>query len=56
MQFLLLLENITFLIMIGNMVSMVKVWLFLNLNLVLWLYLIIDLIFKVNEMVYFTAL
>ena len=27
MQFLLVLENITFLVMIGNMVSMIKVWL-----------------------------
>ena len=27
MQFLLILENITFLVMIGNMVSMIKVWL-----------------------------
>ena len=35
MQFLLLLENITFLVMIGNMVSMIKVWLILSLNLVL---------------------
>ena len=31
-----------FLVMIGNMVFMIKVWLFLNLNLVLWLYLIVD--------------
>ena len=36
MQFLLLLENITFLVMIGNMVSMIKVWLILSLNLVVW--------------------
>ena len=27
MQFLLILENITFLVMIGNMASMIKVWL-----------------------------
>ena len=32
MQFLLLLENITFLVMIGNMVSMIKVCLILSLN------------------------
>ena len=42
MQFLLLLENITFLVMIGNMVSMIKVWLILSLNLILWFYLIVD--------------
>ena len=35
MQFQLLLENITFLVMIGNIVSMIKVWLVLSLNLVL---------------------
>ena len=33
-----------FLVMI-NMISIVRVWLVLNLNLVLWLYLIVDLIF-----------
>ena len=35
MQFLLLLENIIFLVMIGDMVSMIKVQLVLSLNLVL---------------------
>ena len=35
MQFLLLLENIIFLVMIGDMVSMIKVRLVLSLNLVL---------------------
>ena len=42
MQFLLLLENITFLVMIENMVSMIKIWVVLSLNLVLLLYLIVD--------------
>ena len=35
MQFLLLLDNIIFLVMIGDMVSMIKVQLVLSLNLVL---------------------
>ena len=35
MQFQLLWENITFLVMIENMVSMIKVWLVFSLNLVL---------------------
>ena len=42
MQFLLLLENITVLVMIENMVSMIKIWVVLSLNLVLLLYLIVD--------------
>ena len=36
-----LLKNISFLVMIGNIISLVRVWLFLNLNFVL-LYLIVD--------------
>ena len=36
-----LLKNISFLIMIGNINSLVRVWLVLNLNFVL-LYLIVD--------------
>ena len=35
MQFLLLLENITFLVMIGNIVSMIKVLIVLSLKLVI---------------------
>ena len=58
MQFLLLLKNITFLVMIGNMVSMIKFWLVLSLNLVLWLYLIVDYWFnflsECNGLFYYT--
>ena len=36
-----LLKNISFLVMIGNIISLVRVWLVLNLNFVL-LYLIVD--------------
>ena len=38
-----LLKNISFLVMIGNIISLVRIWLVLSLNFVL-LYLIIDLI------------
>ena len=58
MQFLLLLENIIFLVMIGDMVSMIKVRLVLSLNLVLWLYLIVDYWFnflsECNSLFYYT--
>ena len=58
MQFLLLLENIIFLVMIGDMVSMIKVRLVLSLNLVLWLYLIVDYWFnflsECNGLFYYT--
>ena len=36
-----LLKNISFLVMIGNIISLVRVWLVLSLNFVL-LYLIVD--------------
>ena len=36
-----LLKNISFLVMIGNLISLVRVWLILSLNFVL-LYLIVD--------------
>ena len=43
----------------GNMVSIVKVWLVLSLNLVLWLYLIVDYWFnflsKFNGLFYYTV-
>ena len=41
-----LLKNISFLVMIGNIISLVRVWLVLSLNFVLYyfLLLIIDLI------------
>ena len=38
-----LLKNISFLVMIGNIISLVRVWLVLSLNFVL-LYLIVDFI------------
>ena len=38
-----LLKNISFLVMIGNLISLVRVWLVLSLNFVL-LYLIVDFI------------
>ena len=38
-----LLKNISFLVMIGNIISLIRVWLVLSLNFVL-LYLIVDFI------------
>ena len=40
-----LLKNISFLVMIGNIISLIRVWLVLSLNFVL-LYLIVDFLFK----------
>ena len=40
-----LLKNISFLVMIGNIISLVRVWLVLSLHFVL-LYLIVDYWFK----------
>ena len=40
-----LLKNISFLVMIGNIISLIRVWLVLSLNFVL-LYLIVDFWFK----------
>ena len=51
-----LLKNISFLVMIGNIISLIRVWLVLSLNFVL-LYLIVDYLFNwVNVMIDFIAL
>ena len=48
----------SFLVLIRNMVSIVRVWLVLSLNLVLWLYLIVDYGFnflsRFNGLFYYT--
>ena len=51
-----LLKNISFLVMIGNIISLIRVWLVLSLNFVL-LYLIVDYLFNwVNVIIDFIAL
>ena len=51
-----LLKNISFFVMIGNIISLVRIWLVLSLKFIL-LYLIIDYWFNlVNVMVDFIAL